>query len=226
MMEIKNLVSTCNSYYQEKNKTKSTPNADLLSGIAEYITRLFIIFGVYPNFNPLIGTNSKSGENTEEIVGPFIATLSNFRDSVRLLAQSKADPVEFLKLCDKLRDFDLVELGISLEDRDDGKALIKMIDKSILLEQRQEKFKREQEKLQEKEEKKRLLELKNKERLLKGSINPLEMFKKSEYSEWDSNGIPTLDKDGMEISKSKRKKLEKEYHAQVKLHQEFLKSQH
>ena len=82
--------------------------------------------------------------------------------------------------------------------------------------------KREKEKLLEKEERARLNLLKKQERLAKGSIKPLEMFKNSEYSEWDSMGLPLKDREGIEISKSKRKKLEKEYAAQVKLHQEFL----
>jgi cysteinyl-tRNA synthetase len=119
----------------------------------------------------------------------------------------------------------LIELGISLEDRDDGKALVKMIDKSILLQQKQDKMLREQEKIREKQEKQRLQELKLQEKLLKSAIKPSEMFKNAEYSSWDSNGLPLTDANGVEISKSKRKKLEKEYNAQVKLHDEYLKSQ-
>ena len=142
MTEIKNLISICNTYYQEKNKSKYTPNSDLLRGIAEYITNLMQVFGVYPNLNPLIGSGSTlSGVNKEETILPFVTALSKFRDTVRNLAQSKSDPREFLILCDQLRDFDMVDLGISLEDRDDGKALIKLIDASILLEARKEKEK-------------------------------------------------------------------------------------
>lgn len=58
--------------------------------------------------------------------------------------------------------------------------------------------------------------------MAKGSIKPFDLFKTAEYSEWDSMGIPVKDKEGIEISKSKRKKLEKEYNAQVKLHEEYL----
>ena len=225
MQEIRSLISTCNTYYQDKNKSKATPNADLLSGIAEHITRLFLIFGVYPNFNPLIGSNSLVKENSEEIILPFVTALSTFRDSVREMAQKKADPIELLKLCDKLRDVDLIELGISLEDRDDGKALVKMMDKSILLQQKQEKLTKEFEKNREKEEKKRLQQLLLKSRLERSAIKPSEMFQNAEYSSWDANGLPLTDSNGVELSKSKRKKLEKEYNAQVKLHEEYLKSQ-
>lgn len=45
----------------------------------------------------------------------------------------------------------------------------------------------------------------------------------AEFSAWDENGVPTLDKDGQEVAKSRRKKLQKEWDAQNKLHLEFLK---
>ena len=71
-------------------------------------------------------------------------------------------------------------------------------------------------------------ELKRLERLKKGSVVPKEMFKteefKKEFSEWDENGIPTKDQQGEPLSKSKRKKCEKEYSAQEKLHFEYLQS--
>ena len=234
MIEIKSIISQCNTYYQEKNRNRFVPNSDLLSAIAEYITKLFRIFGVYSDLNPLIGPSLKSNEiNSEETILPFVTTLSQFRDSVRHLAQAKAgichlsniiESKEILILCDRLRDIDLVELGISLEDREDGNALIKIVDKSALIQAREEKETREREKMQEKEERAQIAEIKRLEKLSKGSVAPQDMFKNSEeYSDWDSLGIPVKDKSGKEISKSRRKKLEKEYNAQVKLHQDYLK---
>lgn len=56
------------------------------------------------------------------------------------------------------------------------------------------------------------------EKLEKGKLSPLDMFKKNaEYSAWDEQGLPTLDKEGAEVAKSKRKKLQKEWDGQKKL---------
>ena len=92
MKEIKALISLANTYYQEKNKQKALPNVDLLTAIAEYVTKLLQMFGVYQDHNPLIGppSNSKTEMNNEEIILPYATTLSEFRDNIRLLAQSKA----------------------------------------------------------------------------------------------------------------------------------------
>ena len=161
---------------------------------------------------------------------PFAYALSAFRDKIRTLAQNKAgnyihvDPKEILKLCDILRDEDMVELGVALEDREDGKALVKLVDKQVLLDQRQAKLDRELQKKKEKEERLKAEALKKQERLLKGKTAPSDLFKTIEFSAWDEKGIPTKDKEGNEVAKSRRKKLEKEYAIQEKLHAEYLAS--
>lgn len=42
------------------------------------------------------------------------------------------------------------------------------------------------------------------------------------YSAFDEKGMPTLDKDGKEVSKGQLKKLEKLWQAQEKLHNAYL----
>jgi cysteinyl-tRNA synthetase len=61
-------------------------------------------------------------------------------------------------------------------------------------------------------------EAKRLERLEKGRVAPTEMFKSNteEYSEWDEQGLPTKDKEGAELPKSRVKKLQKEWAAQKK----------
>jgi cysteinyl-tRNA synthetase len=54
------------------------------------------------------------------------------------------------------------------------------------------------------------------EKIEKGRLAPSEMFKTAEYSAWDDKGIPTLDKEGVAVAKSKSKKLAKEYDVQTK----------
>lgn len=45
------------------------------------------------------------------------------------------------------------------------------------------------------------------------------------YSAFNENGIPTLDKDGKELSKSLAKKLQKEWEKQNENYQKYLKTQ-
>jgi cysteinyl-tRNA synthetase len=51
---------------------------------------------------------------------PYLRTLSSFRDGVRRLAMAKSDSAlkEILALSDKLRDVDLVPLGVALDDQE------------------------------------------------------------------------------------------------------------
>lgn len=51
---------------------------------------------------------------------PYLRALSSFRDGVRQLAIAKGETAlkDILALCDKLRDVDLVPLGVALDDQD------------------------------------------------------------------------------------------------------------
>ena len=51
---------------------------------------------------------------------PYLRTLSSFRDGVRKVAIAKGDTAlkDILALCDKLRDVDLVPLGVALDDQE------------------------------------------------------------------------------------------------------------
>jgi len=51
---------------------------------------------------------------------PSLRVLSSFRDNVRKLAMAKGENAlkDILALCDKLRDSDLVPLGVALDDQE------------------------------------------------------------------------------------------------------------
>ena len=51
---------------------------------------------------------------------PYLQTLSSFRDGVRKVAIAKGDHAlkDILALSDKLRDVDLVPLGVALDDQE------------------------------------------------------------------------------------------------------------
>lgn len=53
----------------------------------------------------------------EQVLMPYLSALSTFRDQVRKLAIAKADPSEILALTDRLRDYELAELGVALDDQ-------------------------------------------------------------------------------------------------------------
>lgn len=49
---------------------------------------------------------------------PYMRVLSKFRDNVRRLAMNGASPAELLALSDELRDIDLVDLGVAVDDQE------------------------------------------------------------------------------------------------------------
>ncbi|KAJ1564305.1 hypothetical protein HK096_008667 [Nowakowskiella sp. JEL0078] len=220
---FRDLISAANTYIQEH---VSSTNEGLLEKIAKYVVRMHRILGVFPEKSGLeIGISAESSASIEDVVAPFIRVFSSFRDNVRSLAQSRAESKEFLALSDKLRDEELFNLGIRLDDRDDGKALIKFIDPEILKRERDEKIEKELEKQREKEKRLHEHEQKRLEKLAKGKTPPNELFKDTEglaqYSKFDDYGIPTNLIDGTEVTKNARKKLQKAYDAQIKLHEEY-----
>ncbi|KAB5558375.1 tRNA synthetases class I (C) catalytic domain-containing protein [Coniochaeta sp. 2T2.1] len=168
---------------------------------------------------PLQSTSSTSTSS------PHAAVLSSFIDSTTNLAASHAPAKSLLELCDQLRDTHLWNLGIYLEDRDPpSPALVRPVDRFLrntraareaaAAEKLEAKRKREEEEAAKK------LALEEKAR------KPhTDMFKTDEFSEWDAEGLPTKDKEGKEVAKSRRKKLVKEWERQKGLHEKWLAEQ-
>jgi cysteinyl-tRNA synthetase len=73
----------------------------------------------------LMSTEQVRYSQREEVVMPYLRVLSSFRDGVRQLAISRGDGAakEILALCDKLRDSDLVPLGVALDDQEGRSCL-------------------------------------------------------------------------------------------------------
>jgi cysteinyl-tRNA synthetase len=155
---------------------------------------------------------------------PYAEVLSEFQESLKELAKRGAEPKEFLDLCDKLRDVDLWDLGIYLEDRDGLHALVRPVDAELRLAREQ----KEQKELQKREGKlKREAEEREKaaKRLEMGKVSEKDVFRTEAYSAWDEEGLPTKDAEGVELPKSRSKKLKKEWAQQKKLHEEWLANQ-
>ncbi|KAJ3996051.1 tRNA synthetases class I (C) catalytic domain-containing protein [Lentinula boryana] len=231
---LRDLVSRTNTYINSRGKAV---NLGVVQNIARWVGKMLRMFGLGEGESSEIGWgqegNVEGGAvNREEILMPYLRTLSTFRDGVRRLAIDKGDSAlkDILALCDKLRDEELIPLGVALDDQEDGKALVKLAPPSDLLKARDEKRTIALAKQAKKEAAKEAERLKRLERLTKGKLDPREMFrppnvKEGVYGSYDESGVPVTDGEGKEISKSARKKLLKEREAQAKLHEEYLKSE-
>ncbi|EDW01873.1 cysteine--tRNA ligase, cytoplasmic [Drosophila grimshawi] len=225
---VRELVSTTNIYIRDN---KARLNNLLLRKIATYITDLLHIFGAINGARggigfPLSGSSdSNSGESTdlESIVMPYVQSAAEFRNLVR--EQAKAlKAFDILKLCDDLRDDVLPNLGVRLEDKDDGTYAVKLVDRNTLLREREAKQAIEAEKAAEKERKKKALAEAAAAKEAQRRINPKQMFlsETEKYSAFGEDGLPTHDKDGKEISKGQLKKLQKLQQQQETRYKEYL----
>lgn len=136
---IKSLISDCNKYLA---RMKRSANRVLIKSVAEYVTRLFQIFGVIEGKQTLgfPSTESSAGgpgnnESAEEIVMPVLEALAEFREEVRKEArQLRATPV--LEICDRFRDDVLPSLGVRLEDREGQPPALKLVPRDELLKEK------------------------------------------------------------------------------------------
>lgn len=153
---------------------------------------------------------------------PYAEVLSTFQENVKSLAEKKAPAKDFLALCDRLRDLDLWDLGIYLEDRTNAPAMVRPVDAELRAERSQKEAIARQ-KLEAKEKRERE-EAERKAKLAEqAKISHKDMFRTAEYSAWDENGMPTKDKEGADLPKSKVKKLKKDWDRQKELHEKYLK---
>lgn len=164
---------------------------------------------------------SGKGYVMDPAAAPYAQVLSDVRRKIRELATSGTppSPKEILQLCDNVRDVDLWNVGIYLEDRDGQPALVRRLNAELVA-ARDEKTERERQKQVAKEERERSAL----ERAEKGKLSHLEMFRTNEFSVWDEEGLPVRDADGEEIAKNKGKKLRKEWERQKKLHDTWMAS--
>ncbi|XP_019611216.2 cysteine--tRNA ligase, cytoplasmic isoform X1 [Rhinolophus sinicus] len=223
--EMRGLVGQCNLYMATRKAARRRPNRALLETIALYLTHMLKIFGAIEEESSLgfpVGGPGTS-LNLECTVMPYLQVLSEFREGVRKIAREKKVP-EVLQLSDTLRDDVLPELGVRLEDHEGLPTVVKLVDREMLLKEREEKKRVEEEKRKKKEEAARRKQEQEAAKLAKMKIPPSEMFlsESDKYSKFDENGLPTHDTEGKELSKGQAKKLKKLFEAQEKLHKEYL----
>ena len=231
MLTISELISTYNVGKSEISK-RMTRN------ITQWVTNMVNIFGlgdaemgwsgvaipeiaklyIYPlsALRDDLRVKARSGKLTNDDLqtegedgNEFAQVAASFKSDLRELNGSQNLSKEVLQLCDRLRDVDLWEKGIYLEDRDGQPALVRPVTRELLAARRERE------------------ELKVKPKVVKeerGRLSHFNMFQTDEYSAWDSEGFPLKDKEGEEITKSKRKKLTKDWERQKKAHEIWLRS--
>jgi cysteinyl-tRNA synthetase len=154
---------------------------------------------------------------------PYREVFEQFHRDIKSLVDSKASAKEFLTLCDQVRDTQLPELGIYIEDRPNLPALVRPLDRALAAALEERKAATATKSL-EAQARREAEEIKKKQLAEKAKLSHLEMFKNAEYSEWDEQGIPIRDKKGDEVTKSQKKKLAKEWERQKKLYEGHLKN--
>lgn len=165
--------------------------------------------------------SSEAPEAPEPSSNPYEGVLRKFRTEIFTLKDSPSLSKEVLEVCDRVRDHDLWDLGIYLEDRDGSQpALVRPVSKT-LRHARAEREARDHLKERAKLDKKKEAAA----RADKGRLSPLDMFRTSdEFREWDADGLPVRDKDGLELTKSRANKLRKEWKRQKKLHEAWVEA--
>ncbi|KAL1411223.1 cysteinyl-tRNA synthetase [Vanrija albida] len=227
------LVAKVNIYFTARGREY---NIAPVRSIAQWITRQLKMFGLGEGSAvtdaTAIGWGKEGDEGAsgdlEAKLDKYIRAIASFRDDVRKLAIAGADPKETLILSDRFRDQDLVNLGIQLDDGQgaDGGALYKLVDPAVLIRAREEKAQAAADKAAKKAATAAAAEAKRIAQLEKGRVPPNMLFRPPQvadnaFSKWDEQGIPTVDGEGNEVSKSSSKKFQKEWKAQEKLHEAF-----
>ncbi|KAK3380830.1 tRNA synthetases class I (C) catalytic domain-containing protein [Podospora didyma] len=170
----------------------------------------------------------KSGErDVEKLALPYIRATSRLRDELRVIVSSPTlEPKKkqaILALSDRIRDYDLTDLGVQLDDQTDKPSLVKFVPASRLIAAREEKSALLAEKAKQKEEARKAREKAEEEKWAKAKTSPQDLFKgDAKYQEWDAQGLPTKLADGNAVPKSQLKKLTKEWEKQKKVHEEYL----
>jgi cysteinyl-tRNA synthetase len=166
---------------------------------------------------------SSKTTDPETLALPYVRSVSRIRDELRNIAPNSPAKKQILSLSDQIRDNDLLNLGVYLDDRSDNQpALIKFVPKEELLAQREEKAAKEREKAAQKEKARLERERLEAEKAEKAKLSHTDMFRADErWSAWDEEGMPTKTKEGEDLPKSTLKKLRKDWERQKKAHEEW-----
>lgn len=228
IQHLVDLVTECNKYMTVEEKPKNL----VVKKVALYVMKILRVFGVAKG-NDTIGFGDSGGgdgvngsASKEDVVGPFVDALVEFREKIRASAKAKSGPGEYLKQCDEFRDETLANLGIRIEDSNET-SIWKMDDPEAIRKEVEEKKRKAAEaaakKLRGKIDKLDADIAKAKQ----ASVPPSELFKSQKDREWssyDETGKPLTAKNGEPISKSQSKAIAKELKNHQKAYDKLVKT--
>ncbi|KAJ2902211.1 hypothetical protein MKZ38_000945 [Zalerion maritima] len=207
------------------------PYEDVLENVKKDVLKLniesnevksLLLLSPDQEFRQLVDAGTK---DVEQLALPHVRAVSRLRDEMRRIAPTTAAETKksILSLSDRIRDYDLTNLGVYLDDRTDGQpSLVKFVPAVDLIAAREEKAAKDAERARAKEAAKRKQAAEEAARWEKAKLSPTDMFKADDrFSAWDGEGMPTKMKDGSDMPKSQMKKLKKEWDRQKKLHDEY-----
>lgn len=223
---MQSLVKLANIYIGQCKQGDKSPNHSVLKVIAMYLTKMLKIFGANDGEQKIgfPSATASGGADVESTVMPYVNLMADFREDVRNIARDEKVS-KILKLCDDVRDFKLVDIGVKLEDQEGGLApIVKLVDRETLIKERDQKFAEIEKKRKEKELAKEKQQQEKAAKEAKAKIPPSEMFRSEvdKYSQFDENGVPTHDASGEQLSASQVKKLKKLHGQQEKLYQKYM----
>lgn len=192
-----------------------------LAGAEETMGRL-LQHDPAPEFQTLAESGTR---DLEKLALPYVRATASIRDELRRVVSSQEPETKkkLLALTDRIRDNDLTDLGVYLDDRPDNQpSLIKFIPAAELIAAREEKAAQAADKARKKEEARLAREKADAEAREKAKVPPQDLFKADErYSAWDDNGLPTKMKDGSDVPKSQQKQHKKAWDKQKKAHDDL-----
>lgn len=215
---LRKLASQTNSYIDQRG---DLVNIAIVTSISRWITKMLRLFGL-TEISGSIGAGKVLGGLMERgqqdsVVLPYAEALARFRDDVRRLAKLESENAlkDILAACDHLRDVVLPPMGIYLEDRPGGTSLVKVGAPRESTAQRPKA-----------EASRSALERtsRNKMGAERKSLNPRDMFKppnieEGTFNSWDEDGVPLTDGQGQNLSKNRRKKLQKAWSSQMAVYE-------
>lgn len=201
----------------------------LLRKAAAYVTRILTVFGLTDGPGDKLGLSDSSsgGAGDDARLSAYLTAFSSFRDEMRALARGGADKVTLLTACDRLRDEVMVELGVRLEDKPDGKSVWKLESPEVLRKEVREKALTA---LNTRVAKASLAVEKKKKEVSKFSdllaLPPLDAELAAKYSKCDpESGEPTHDKEGNALEGKAKDKARKEWEKLKKVREPLLVKQ-
>jgi hypothetical protein len=215
MEAISDLIKSVNGYLSKKEGLGSDapPQPLLLRKATAFVTRILSVFGIVPAPPDSPGLGDIQSSSGDGKAASYLDAFAAFRDEVRTLARSKADLKDILAACDKVRDSKLVDLGVRLEDKPDGRAVWKLDDPATMRAEQEERARAAAEQVVKKLQTQLTLKEKEKEKFEKLiSLPSVEVSLSEKYSKFDSaTGEPTHDKEGVALEGKAKDKAMKDF---------------